>query len=217
MQRQFRLSSQKKSSAEFKTSRFKLQDDRWSSHDPHRRMATGRSNYLTKQTGEYLVAAELSRRGCIATTFTGNVPHYDIVAVDEHGGHALVQVKAIAGKSWQFGGAYGPILVPNWSLRGVADFNRDTHPDYALFNASNGQTAIWYLSGPTRIASAYGPTLPSGWELVATGDFNADGHPDYVLYNASTRQTAIWYLNNNVFVSSAFGPTIPAGWSLVGP
>ena len=65
-------------------------------------MATGRSNYLTKQTGEYLVAAELSRRGFIATTFTGNVPHYDIVAVDEHGGHALVQVKAIAGKSWQF-------------------------------------------------------------------------------------------------------------------
>jgi hypothetical protein len=64
--------------------------------------ATGRSNYLTKQTGEYLVAAELSRRGFIATTFTGNVPHYDIVAVDEHGGHALVQVKAIAGKSWQF-------------------------------------------------------------------------------------------------------------------
>ena len=65
-------------------------------------MATGRGNYLTKQTGEYLVAAELSRRGFIATTFTGNVPHYDIVAVDERGRHALVQVKAIAGNSWQF-------------------------------------------------------------------------------------------------------------------
>lgn len=64
-------------------------------------MATGRSNYLTKQTGEYLVAAELSRRELIATTFTGNVPHYDIVAVDEKGGHALVQVKAISGGSWQ--------------------------------------------------------------------------------------------------------------------
>jgi len=64
-------------------------------------MATGRSNYLTKQTGEYIVAAELSRRGFIATTFTGNVPSYDIVAVDEQGGHALVQVKAIAGDTWQ--------------------------------------------------------------------------------------------------------------------
>jgi hypothetical protein len=64
-------------------------------------MATGRGNYLTKQTGEYLVAAELSRRGFIATTFTGNVPHYDIVAVDDSGGHALVQVKAISANSWQ--------------------------------------------------------------------------------------------------------------------
>ena len=64
-------------------------------------MATGRSNYLTKQTGEYVVAAELSRRGFIATTFTGNVPSYDIVAVDDRGGHALVQVKAITAGSWQ--------------------------------------------------------------------------------------------------------------------
>src|SRR5262245_61374444 len=65
-------------------------------------MATGRSNYLTKQAGEYLVAAELSRRGYIATTFTGNLPYYDIIALDDSGGHVVVQVKAIAGASWQF-------------------------------------------------------------------------------------------------------------------
>jgi hypothetical protein len=65
-------------------------------------MASGRANYLTKQAGEYIVAAELSRRGFVATTFAGNVPSYDIVAVDDRGGHALVQVKAIAADSWQF-------------------------------------------------------------------------------------------------------------------
>lgn len=65
-------------------------------------MATGRGNYLTKEAGEYIVAAELSRRGFVATTFTGNVPSYDIVAVDHRGGHALVQLKAIAAASWQF-------------------------------------------------------------------------------------------------------------------
>ena len=43
-------------------------------------MTTGRNNKLVGQTGEYLVAAELSRRGLIATTFTGNVPYYDIIA-----------------------------------------------------------------------------------------------------------------------------------------
>ena len=65
-------------------------------------MATGRSNKLVGQTGEYLVAAELSRRGLIATTFTGNVPHYDIIASDETGRHVSVQVKAGRGASWQF-------------------------------------------------------------------------------------------------------------------
>lgn len=66
-------------------------------------MATGRSNKLVGQTGEYLVAAELSRRGLIATTFTGNVPHYDIIASNERGKLVSVQVKASRGLSWQFG------------------------------------------------------------------------------------------------------------------
>ena len=65
-------------------------------------METGRSNKLVAQTGEYLVAAELSRRGLIATTFTGNVPHYDIIASNEAGKHVSVQVKASRGSSWQF-------------------------------------------------------------------------------------------------------------------
>ena len=70
-----------------------MDSSRGTRHKPASRMATGRSNYLTKQTGEYLVAAELSRRGFIATTFTGNVPSYDIVAVGRGGNTALVQVK----------------------------------------------------------------------------------------------------------------------------
>jgi hypothetical protein len=65
-------------------------------------MATGRSNKTVGQTGEYLVAAELSRRGLMTTTFTGNVPDYDIVATDSEFRSILVQVKAITGLSWQF-------------------------------------------------------------------------------------------------------------------
>lgn len=65
-------------------------------------MATGRGNQLTKQVGEYLVAAEVCRRGFIATTFTGNVPHYDIIASNATGGHQAIQVKAILQHAWQF-------------------------------------------------------------------------------------------------------------------
>lgn len=66
-------------------------------------MATGRDNKLVGAAGEYLVAAELCRRGLIATTFTGNVPYYDIIASDDKGKHVSVQVKASRGGSWQFG------------------------------------------------------------------------------------------------------------------
>lgn len=37
-------------------------------------MASGRNTKITGATGEYLVAAEPSRRSFIATTFTDNVP-----------------------------------------------------------------------------------------------------------------------------------------------
>ena len=97
-----------------------------------------------------------------------------------------------------------------WYLIAVADFNRDGHPDYALFNPGTGQTAIWYLNNNTYVSGAYGPGFPSGWQLVATADFNGDNKPDYVLYNGDTRQTAIWYLNNNTYVSGAYGPTLPS-------
>ena len=39
----------------------------------------------------------------IATTFTGNVPHYDVVASDDTGRHVSVQVKTNTRGSWQFG------------------------------------------------------------------------------------------------------------------
>lgn len=65
-------------------------------------MATGRNMQLTKQVGEYLVAAELCFRGLLATTFTGNVSEYDIVASDGTGKTWHFQVKTIRGGAWQF-------------------------------------------------------------------------------------------------------------------
>src|SRR6267143_3502284 len=65
-------------------------------------MATGRGTQLTRQIGEHLVAAELGRRGLIATPFAGNVPIFDLLAVDEKGRAIPLQLKAINGPSWQF-------------------------------------------------------------------------------------------------------------------
>lgn len=54
-------------------------------------MPSGRNNKLLGANGDYLVAAELCRRGLTTTTFTGNVPFYDIIASDEFRRHVAVQ------------------------------------------------------------------------------------------------------------------------------
>lgn len=58
--------------------------------------------HLVMQIGEYLVCAELGRRGYIATSFTGNVPEFDILAIDKDNRVQPVQVKAIRTGQWQF-------------------------------------------------------------------------------------------------------------------
>ena len=63
-------------------------------------MATGRNMQLTKMIGEYLVCAELCRRELLATTFTGNVPEFDILATDKCLQTIPIQVKANAKGDW---------------------------------------------------------------------------------------------------------------------
>lgn len=64
-------------------------------------MALGRSKQLIKQAGEHLVAAELAKRGFLATPFAGNVPDFDVIAVDPDHRAIPVQVKTISSSSWQ--------------------------------------------------------------------------------------------------------------------
>ena len=61
----------------------------------------GQRNQLTKQIGEYLVSAQLCRMDWISTTFTGNVPDFDIVALKDKETRR-VQVKTIKSQGWQF-------------------------------------------------------------------------------------------------------------------
>lgn len=63
-------------------------------------MATGLSNKLTGQIGEYLVCAELGKRGYIATSFTGNVPEFDLIITNEKLETIPIQVKTTRGDNW---------------------------------------------------------------------------------------------------------------------
>lgn len=64
-------------------------------------MATGRQNQLIKQVGEYLACAELCRRGYITTSFTGNVPDFDLLVVNDKNKSIPIQVKTANQGVWQ--------------------------------------------------------------------------------------------------------------------
>ena len=63
-------------------------------------MSTGLSNKLTGQIGEYLVCAELGKRGYIATSFTGNVPGFDLIITNNKLSTIPIQVKTTRGNNW---------------------------------------------------------------------------------------------------------------------
>lgn len=63
-------------------------------------MASGLSNKLAGQIGEFLTCAELGRRGLAATTFTGNVPEYDLIVCDDRLHTIPIQVKTTRSESW---------------------------------------------------------------------------------------------------------------------
>ncbi len=52
-------------------------------------MMKGLSNKLAGQIGEFLVCAELGKRGIIATSFTGNVPEFDLIVAETRTGLGL--------------------------------------------------------------------------------------------------------------------------------
>ena len=63
-------------------------------------MAKWLSQKLVRQTGKYLVAAEISRRGF--TTDFGDDPPCDITVYDEDDSYVCIQVKTSSVTKWQF-------------------------------------------------------------------------------------------------------------------
>ncbi len=85
-------------------------------------MATGRSMQLTKMAGEYLVCAELCRRGLLATTLMGNVPEFDTFATDKRWQHETqpeldVLIPSILAKA--FMGELQTVFVQIWRIKYV--------------------------------------------------------------------------------------------------
>lgn len=62
------------------------------------RMRRGLSNRVVGQAGEFAVCAQLGKMGLVATPFAGNVPEFDVVAIDKDLNCLPIQVKTSSGE-----------------------------------------------------------------------------------------------------------------------
>jgi V8-like Glu-specific endopeptidase len=84
-----------------------------------------------------------------------------------------------------------------------------------LFQNSNGQAAIWDLSGAIVTGSGLlGANPGPNWSAVGTGDFNDDTLPDLLLQNTNGA-VAIWETNGTHVTSSALVANPGANWKAV--
>jgi hypothetical protein len=127
-------------------------------------MATGRSTQLTRQVGEHLVAAELGRKGYIATPFAGNVPNFDLLVANEAGVAVPVQVKAIKGPSWQFSAAsFLDIQIEN-DFQTVLGLRRTLNPGlvYVLVLLREAGTDEFYSLTFSQLQEHFASTYKGG-------------------------------------------------------
>jgi hypothetical protein len=85
---------------------------------------------LVQRVGEHLVCAELCRLELTATTFSGNLPDFDILAVDAQGKSKRVQVKTIQSGSWQFNASkFLEISISENGIQTVGGYKRSNIED----------------------------------------------------------------------------------------
>lgn len=100
-------------------------------------MASGVSNKLTGQIGEHLVSAVLGTLGYYASTYSGNVPGFDVTAVHSESLKSFpVQVKTSTK------GALLQSQIDKWCSHSVDDDNRQT---IGALNALRYPDLIWVL------------------------------------------------------------------------
>jgi V8-like Glu-specific endopeptidase len=96
-------------------------------------------------------------------------------------------------------------------------FNAGGNSSDILWQNTNGQTAIWDMSGTNVVGGgSVTPNPGPSWQAVATGDFNDDGHPD-ILWQNTNGQAAIWEMNGtNLIGGGTVGSNPGPSWKAVG-
>jgi len=88
----------------------------------------------------------------------------------------------------------------DWQIAGTGYFNADNVIDIVWHHATNGNNAVWYMSGADGNVVDHVGSLPAtnplnNWEAAGVNDFDNDGDPDILWRNATSGANAWWKMS----------------------
>jgi hypothetical protein len=116
-------------------------------------------------------------------------------------------------------------LLPNslgdadWSIKGVADYNGDGHPDLLIQHVA-GFLGVWLMDGIELLSPEFlspNNVGDPGWTVTGTGDYDGDGKPD-ILLQFEDGLLGVWFMDGITRTEARLIQPEPGPeWQVVGP
>jgi Ca2+-binding RTX toxin-like protein len=105
-------------------------------------------------------------------------------------------------------------LASVWNLQGTADVGGDGSSDLVWRNSTNGNLAIWNLTGSGQVTAMTSlGTVSKAYHIQALDDFNGDGKDD-ILWRNDNGQVALWQMNGSSVASATTVSTLSSAWHI---
>jgi hypothetical protein len=109
------------------------------------------------------------------------------------------------------------VLAPvpsDWSVKGVADFDRNGTQDILWRNQISGENVVWSMGGTDGAEVQSGQSLtqiPLDWDISGVADWDQDGTSDILWQNTVSGARVVWFMEGRENLTIREGLALQSG------